>query len=84
MPLVGLYNLFGQEDEVIGLLEKKVPPDPMEILDLKLDDMLDVYVTDLQITMHKAIETDLLEECNELYPKKYSQFSPTRNQVKDF
>ena len=77
--LVGLYNLFGQDDKVAGLKEELVTNDPDEIILQDLDMAYTLDITELQIMIHKSTEIDLIEECNLQYPRKYLHFKPAPN-----
>ena len=62
--LVGLYNIFGRDDKLIGLREEQIVecPDAMFVPDFAPSFTLDV--TDLKIIIDKSVEADLIDECN--------------------
>lgn len=64
MKLIGRYVLFGKGDSVHGLEQKYIPEIPDNLMDLELEESLQVYISNLSIKLHKALELDLLEECN--------------------
>jgi hypothetical protein len=65
--LIGRHILFGKGDSVHGLREKLIPLMPDELEHLELEEPMEVSITNLTIKVHKAVEIDLLSECDELY-----------------